>query len=402
MPKYIYSAKSGPGKNIQGVIEAETEQDAINKLGRMGYFPISVEVEDLSGQKQTVLHFSKVSGNDIVLFTRQLSSLTESGVNILNSLRIISNQAANKYLQSVLNDVSAKIKDGKSLSDSLRAYPHLFSGLYTSMIHSGEVGGNIEQTLKRLADFLEKEEEFKNSIRSALTYPAFILFVSAMTVIILLGFVIPRLVGMFEDMGQALPVPTKILITISGLLRSYWWILLAVIFMFVFTLQRSYRSPQGKMALDGLKLKIPQLGKVVLKTEVGRMMRTLSLLIANGIPIITSLDVAISVLQNEVLRADVSKFKEQIAGGSSLSKCLGQSKLFPAFVTNIVTVGEETGSVEKALMRVAEDYERDVDRALKTLTQMLEPVIILAMGLIVGFIVLSMLLPIFQMNIIVK
>jgi type II secretory pathway component PulF len=368
----------------------------------MGYFPVSIQAESASLDSQNIWRFRKVSNKDIAFFTRQLSSLIESGVNILKSLNIISNQTSNKYLKKVLNDVNDKIKDGKSLSDSLAMHPYLFFNLYTSMVHSGEAGGTLEQTLKRLADFLEKEEEFKNSIRAALVYPAFVLVVSTLTVVVLLGFVIPRLVSMFEDMGQILPLPTKILINMSGFLRGYWWLILAVIAISIFLFRRFHRSPEGRVLWDGFKLKLAIWGELNLKTEISRLTRTLSLLLSSGITIISSLDISASIVENQILKSELQKFKDQIAGGLSFSKCLTESKLFPAFVTDIVKIGEETGTLEKSLLRIAEDYDRDVDRSLKALTRLLEPVIILVMGLIVGFIVLSMLLPIFQMNLIVK
>jgi type II secretion system protein F len=402
MPRYNYTAKSDPTKTVEGEIEAESHQDAINKLNKMGYFPISVQIEDLTPDKQGAFALRRITHKDILMFTRQLSTLVESGVNILTGLSIVTKQTPNKYLRAILNDVSARIKDGKSLSESLSGHPDFFSGLYTSMIHSGEAGGNIEYALKRLADFLEKDEEFKNSIRAALTYPAFILSVSVLTVIVLLGFVIPRLVGMFEDMGQVLPLPTKILINLSAFLRTYWWFILAVIFVFIFLLRRIYHNPRGKVAIDGLKLKLPLTGEIVLKSEISRLTRTLSLLISSGMPIVYSLDIAMSVLNNEIIKAEVNKFKDRIAGGDSFSKCLSNSSLFPVFVTNIVNVGEETGTLEKSLLRIADEYERETDRTLKSLTRLLEPVIILVMGLIVGFIVLSMLLPIFQINLIAR
>lgn len=402
MPHYTYIAKSQPKESIQGDIEAESEQDALNKLAKLGYFPISIRAEDLSLYKQDTWGFRRMSNKDIILFSRQLTSLVESGVNILNSLNIISGQTANKYLKAVLLDVISKIKDGKSLSESLSLHQDLFSHLYTSMIRAGELSGNLEVTLKRLAQFLEKEEEFKNSLRAALVYPAFIFTVGVLTVIVLLGFVIPRLVTMFEDMGQLLPLPTRLLINVSGFLRGFWWLILAVIFIGIFLLKRLYDKPQGKMQLDRLNLKLALWGEVVLKTEISRLMRTLSLLLSSGIPVVYALDISTSVLENEVLKFETQKFKELIKSGLSFSMCLKDSKLFPAFVTNIVNVGEETGSLEKSLLRIADDYDTEVDRTLKVLTRLLEPVIILAMGLVVGFIVLSMLLPIFQINLIVR
>ncbi|MBM3253639.1 MAG: hypothetical protein FJZ16_05265 [Candidatus Omnitrophica bacterium] len=402
MPRYTYIAKSQPRKTIQGNIEAESQQDAISKLTKMGYFPISLKPETSLLEKQGIFPLQKISNKDIVLFTRQLSSLIGSGVNIINGLIIISNQTSNKYLKMILNDIIGRIKDGKSLSESLAAHPYLFSNLYSSMILSGEASGDLDDALKRLADFLEKGEEFRNSLRASLTYPFFVFIVGVLTVFVLIVFVIPRLVIMFEDMGQILPLPTRILIDISGFLRSYWWIIFLIIFIFIFFLRKISRSPQGKIFWDRFKLKLPILGQIILKTEIGRLMHTLSLLRSSGVPIISCLDISTSLVENQILKSEVQRFKEQIGGGLSLSNSFKSSKLIPEAIISIMAIGEETGSLEKSLMRIAGEYEREVDRTLKTLTQFLEPVIILAMGLIVGFIVLSMLLPIFQINLIVR
>lgn len=402
MPRYLYTAKNHPQKTIRAEIEAESGQDAINKLTRMGYFPVSIEEESVSLEKKTALRFRRVTNKEIAFFTVQLSGLLESGVNLINGLRIISEQTANRYFKAVINDIIRDIEGGSSLSESLRSRPDLFSDFYASLVHSGEAGGGLDEALRRLADFLEKEEEFKNSLLAALTYPLFVFSVSVLTIIILLGFVIPRLVVMFTDMGQALPLPTMALITLSGFLRNFGWLIMALIFISIFSLRRVYLSPQGRLGWDKFKLKLAIIGRIILKTEISRLMRTLSLLLSSGLPVVYSLDISVSLLGNRLLRNEVGKFKDAISKGASFSSCLRDSKLFPAFVTNIVSVGEESGSLEKALMRIADNYEKEVDRSLKTLTRLLEPSIILVMGLIVGFIVLSMLLPIFQMNLIVK
>lgn len=403
MPVYTYTAKSDPTKTIQGNIEAESEQDAINKITRLGFFPVSVKPEDLSlDKREGILRLRKVSNKDLLLFTSQLSTLIDSGVNIINGIKIISDQSHNRYLRTVLNDVIGKIKDGRSLSDSLATHPYLFSDLYTAMIHTGEASGNLRVVLKRLNEFFEREEEFKSSLRSSLAYPLFIFVVSILTVVVLLVFVIPRLATMFEDMGQVLPLPTRILIGISGVLRAYWWMVASAIAVMVFWLRRLYRTPQARIALDNFKLKIIIIGRIILKTEISRLVRTLALLLSSGVPITTSLDISVSIIGNEVLKTELRRFKEEIAAGSSLSGALKSSDFFPDFVTNIVAVGEEAGSLEKSLLRIADDYEKEVNDTLKGLTRMLEPVVILVMGLIVGFIVLSMLLPIFQINLIAK
>lgn len=402
MATYSYIAKSRPNKTICGDIEAESEQDATNKLTKLGYFPISIKSEAHSLDKEGILRFWKIPNKEIFLFTRQLSSLIESGINIIESLHTISNQTRNKYLKAILRGVIDNVKDGKSLSQSLASFPYLFSNLYSSMIRAGEVSGDLNNTLRRLADFLEKEEEFKNSLRTALTYPFFIFIVGTLTVFVLLGFVIPRLVTMFADMGQVLPLPTRILIGTSNFIHKHIWLIFIITILFIFFLRRLFRSPQGRTYWDLFKLKLAIFGQLILKTEISRLMRTLSLLLSSGIPITSSLEISTSIVENQILKSEIRKIKEEISSGLSLSHSLKGSKFFPEFVTNIVAIGEETGSLDKALMRIADDYEGEVDRSLKVFARLLEPITILVMGLIVGFIVLSMLLPIFQINLIVR
>ncbi|MDD5465947.1 MAG: type II secretion system F family protein [Candidatus Omnitrophica bacterium] len=401
MPIFVYLAKTDPQNTIEGEIEAESVQEAINKIGQVGYFPISVtpKVKNSRVLNKTP---KKISKHDIVLFIRQLSTLVDSGVPIVSGLNIVMSQMPNLYLKEVLGDVVGRIKDGKSFSDSLATHPEVFPRLYTAIINSGEVSGSLKTTLTRLADFLEKEEEFRNSVRLALVYPAFVFCVGVLTVIVLIGFVIPRLVNMFEDMGQVLPLPTKILIEASVVFSKYWIIIIALALVVIFFLRRLYLSPPGRLAWDKFKLKLMVLGEITLKTEISRLTRTLSLLLSGGLSLVPSLDIVSSILENRVLKLETSQIKADIIGGLSLSNSMKKCKLFPNFVTNIVIIGEETGTLKKSLMRIADDYERDVDRSLKSLARMLEPVIILGVGLVVGFIVLAMLLPIFQINLIAR
>lgn len=402
MPRYSYTAKLDPKRIIQAVIEAESRQDAINKITKLGYFPVSVQPEIIHQQTGGINRFWRSSSKDLVLFTRQLASLIDSGVNIINGMNIISSQTSNKYFKFILLDVLSKIKDGKSLSDSLSGYPQIFSPLYCAMIRVGEASGSLNSTLGRLADFLEKEQEVKDTLRSSLVYPAFILAVGFLTVFILLVFVIPKLVGMFEDLGQALPLPTKILIDSSAFLSSYWWVIIILSVLSVFLSRRIIENSKGRVLWDNFKLKLVFFGQVILKNELSRFCRTLSLLLSSGIPISPALDVSVSIVNNQVLKTEIQYFKERIANGVSLSAVFKGVKLFPDFVTSIVSIGEETGNLDKSLLRIAQDYEKEVDRIIKTLIRLLEPLIILVMGLIVGFIVLSMLLPIFEINLIVR
>jgi len=395
MPKYNYIAKTSPDKTIREEIEAESEQDALNKINSMGIFPISVTAV-------MPLKPDKIPAKDITVFTRQLSNSIESGINIFRALNVLVAQTSNKTLKLILADVSNKIKSGRPLSGALADYPQVFPSLYTSLVHSGEASGNIGGALQRLADFMEADQEFKNSVRAALTYPVFIIFVGFLSLGVLFGFVVPRLVLLFNEMGQALPLPTKILIAISKAVTSYWWVTFILAGLAIFLWQRIKNTQQGRTALDNFKLKLFAVGDITLKIEIGRFMRTLSLLLSGGTPIVPALGVAASVLENSVLEKEIRQIIPKIAAGSSFSACLKNSKILPVFLENIIAIAEETGTLEKALLRIADSYEADADRALKQFTRLLEPVIILVMGLIVGFIVLSLLLPIFRLNLIIK
>lgn len=403
MARFVYTAKSKLKQNISGYIEAESEQDAINKITSKGYFPLSIKSEEVFyNERPSSTFFRKISSSDIVLFTRQLASLVEAGVNILNSLDIINRQTSNKYLKIVLGDVINKIKDGRPLSESFSQEGSLFSNFYCSMIRTGEASGNLKGALNRLSGFLEKEQDFKNSLLSTLTYPLFVLVVGVLVVFVLLVFVIPALLTMFKDMGQILPLPTRILIGITDFLHNYGWILVVLIIGAIFLLHRAYRNPQIRLWLDRFKLKMVLWGEIILKTEISRLMRSLSLLTSSGMPITPALEISASILENKVLISETEKFKEEIKNGASLSEIFENSKIFPEFVRHIVAIGEETGSLDKSLTSIANDYEQEIERTLKTFSRLLEPVIILVVGLVVGFIVLSMMLPIFEINFLVK
>lgn len=402
MPRFKYTAKSQPHQFIHGIIEAESPSDAVAKINNMGYFPISITFEDVSLGHTGILNINKVSRKDVALFTRQLSSLIDSGINIVNALNTLKQQTPNSYFKRALSDITDKIREGKSFSDALASYPELFSRYYSATIRSGEGSGSLDLVLRRLADFLEREEEFRSSLRNSLAYPLFVFIVGALTIFVLLTFVVPRLIVMFEDMGQFLPMPTRILIGIANFMHAYWWLLLAIAILSVFLLNRAMHTSQGKVRWDRFKLRIPLFGNINFKTEAARLTRTVSLLISSGLPITSSLDIAASVIDNEILKSEMRRFKEDINSGSSLSQSLSKSEIFPEFVTSIVAIGEESGALEKSFLRIAQDYEREVDSSLKTLVRLSEPIIILVMGLVVGFIVLAMLLPIFQINLIVK
>ena len=403
MPVFSYKAKQGPKKVISGVIEAENQDIAINRLDKMGYFVLSVGSagKEKTNFKSSLGIFQRINLKHISLFTRQLSDLLDAGIPLLASIDILSKQADNTLLGSVLDGIYTDIKDGKSLSESLARYPKLFSPLYINMVASGETGGILESVLARLADFYEKEDEIKSKIKAALTYPIFMFFAGISTIIVLLTFVIPKLVVMFEDMGQTLPLPTRILVSSSSFIVEFWWVSVVMIFLIIILFKRLKNTKEGGVIIDKWKLAIPMVGKLVQKVEISRFSRTLATLLENGVPILQSLNIVKNTIVNKVISAEIDRAAKEVSEGNKFAVSIGKGVWIPVFVTNMIAVGEESGSLEKTLLKISDTYARQVDRTTKTITSLLEPAMILIMGSIVGFIVISMLLPIFQINILI-
>ena len=407
MTKFIYEAKNGPREVMKGSMEAETLDTVVNRLNEMGYFPLSVREEGTgNGDSIRKTPLSKlgqrISSRDLSIFTRQLSDLLESGLTLFKALDVIHEQTENKQLKKVIKDIHSRLKEGQTLSEALSEYPKIFSGLYVSMVKSGEVGGSLEKVLTRLSDFAEKDEELRAKIRAALAYPFLMATIGLLTIFVLLTFVIPRLVAMFKDMGQTLPLPTRILISISHFISGYWWLIGAVVLLIFFVTKRGRKTKESKLAFDRFKLRIPVIGDLIKKAEISRFGNTLGTLLRNGVPILQSLKVVSETMGNEMLRQEVEKVHNEVGKGEKLGKSLEKSSYFPVFVTNMVIVGEEGGLLEKSLYKVADAYNREVDRTVKMMTSLLEPAMILIMGGIIGFIVISMLLPIFQINLMVR
>ncbi len=406
MAKFHYKAKKGPQEVIEGLIEAESEELAVAKITQLGLFPIEVRAEKppikkISGGFSFTL-FRKVSSSDLSLFTRQLADLLNSGVTLLRALEIILNQTKNHHLKAVVSDVHDSVRDGSTLSDSLNKYPNIFSKLYTSMVKSGELSGSLDAVLNRLADFSDADEETRSKVRASLAYPLLMAIVGSATIFILITFVVPKLVEMFVELSQALPLPTRILINTSNFFARYWWLIIILIALMVTVYKRKEKNREAKFAIDKFKLKIIFFGDFIKKVEIAHFTRTLGTLLANGVIISKALAVVKDVAGNEVLSRDIERMLRDVVDGSSLTDTLVKSPFFPDLVRNMVAVGEETGSLEKSLFKIAESYERQADRTIKVITSLLEPIMIVVIGSIVGFIVISMLLPIFQMNLMVR
>jgi type II secretory pathway component PulF len=274
----------------------------------------------------------------------------------------------------------------------------MFSSLYVSMVKSGETSGSLENVLLRLAEFQESQDELNSTVRRAMAYPALMAIVGLITIFVLITFVIPKIVSMFQDLNQALPIPTVILLNISNFVRNFWWAILGLILLLYFTFARLFKTEEGKLFIDKVKLRFPIAGQLTLRAEIARFARTLSTLLENGVPILEALNVVIDIMENEILKRDARLAQREVREGSNLAGGLNKGDNFPAFVTNMIAIGEESGTLEKALLKVAIAYEREVDKTIKVMTSLLEPLMILTVGLVIGFIVIAMLLPIFEIS----
>jgi type II secretory pathway component PulF len=400
MATYLYKAKKGSEGIVEGTIEARTEKEAIEKLGNIGYLPIKIELEGkTAGQPQPLRKApAKVKSRNVTIFSRELASLLKSGVPILSAIDIISEQSEDPKLKDVLRHVHSSIRDGSTFSSILAQYPNIFSSLYVAMIRAGENSGALSDALLRIADYRVKQEEIMARFRTASIYPMVMAFVGLATVVFMLTFVMPRLTQIFLRIGQELPMPTQILISISTILRERWQAVALASLFFVIVARGQAKTRAGRLSMSLLKLRLPIFGKFILKSELARFNRTLELLIKNGIPILRAIDIAIPVIDNEIVKNQLNQSYKELEQGGSFGRSLKNSPLFPAFMSNLIIVGEESGKLDEALAEVSTSYERDIDEAVKIMSNLLEPLMILTMGIIVGFIVMAMLLPIFEIN----
>jgi len=422
VPKFLYRVKKSPEEILEGSIEADSENMAVNKLMQLGYYPVWVEEEvkfstrpfgphsnnilranpstslGINSASREDLRNLKVKAKDLSNFTRQLSDLLSSGLTLYNSLDVIEKQIEDYRLRLVIENIKNNIKDGKAFSETLKGYPAIFSNLYANLVKSGEEGGSLGEVLASIADFLEKEEDVRSRIMAALAYPILMAIVGFLTIFILIAFVVPKLTGMFIEMGEKLPLPTQILIYLSNFIKGYWVLFIIFILALIFLLKSSKSNAAAKNKIDRIKLRIPVFGNLVLKAELGRFSRTLSMLLKNGVPILHSLKITSDVIGNDIIKKQVESIYNDVRAGSSLVAAMKKNTSFPVFLINMTLVGEEGGSLDKTLSKASRVYEIEIDRIMKVITALLEPIFILIMGLVVGFIVISMLLPVFQIS----
>ncbi len=403
MPVYQYKGLRQDGKAAVGIIDAESAKGARLKLRKGGVFPTEINEQsqtiDVRGHALPQPGGRAVlSQQDLAVLTRQLGTLLVAGLPLVDALGILIEQAERKPVQSLVADLREQIREGRALSAAMETYPQEFSGTYLHMVRAGEAAGALDQILFRLADFLEQQVALKTKITNAMLYPVIMLVVGATVLFLLMAFVVPKITAVFADLHQALPWPTLILISVSGFLGRNWlWLLLGV-GLGAIAVRRFVRSPAGRELADRTILKLPLLGSVARMVAISRLASTLATMLASGVQLLEALSVTKRVMNNVVLERAVETARENIREGESIADPLKRSGLFPPLVTHMIAVGEKSGELEEMLRRVSQIYDAEVDRVVTRLTSLLEPIMILVMGVVVFCIVVSILLPIFEMS----
>lgn len=400
MPIFTYEAKDANGNLKRDRIEAPNIKTATQKLQDNRYIVISINEKKEVGGKSSM--FSSMRGVDeqaLTVFSRQFATMINAGLAMVRCLDILGEQTEDKRLQQVLNQVRQDVEGGSTLSNALAKHSTVFSPLYISMVKAGEMGGVLDEVLERLAGFMEKDFALKKKVKAALTYPCVILVMAVGIVIFLVTYILPTFVTLFEGMALTLPLPTQILMSVVKAFQNVYVVigLVVAIVLITFVLNRFVKTPQGRRMYDMMKLNVPVFGLLNKKVAISRFCRTLGTLLSSGVPIMQSLEIVGKASGNEVVADTVAKVRESIREGESIAAPLGASGMFPPMVTQMVAVGEETGNLDAMLSKIADFYDTEVDYMLSSLTSMLEPIMIVGMGGIVGFIVVSVFMPLYQL-----
>lgn len=399
MAKFKYAARDRAGNKVEDEVIAKNQAMAMQQLRKAGYSVLSI-----NEVKKSLFNLSlskpkpRVSGNDLVIFTRQFSTMVEAGLPVVEILDILLEQTDDAGFKMVVADVRSEVRGGSDLSTAMSKYPKVFSELYVNLIKAGEASGDLDVILKRLASFLEKNASLKRKIISAMTYPSVSLGLILLITIGLMVFIVPMFKEIFDKMGADLPLPTKIVMAISDTLLDYWYLVSAVgIGLFVF-IKMSSKTPRGRYFWDSLKIKAPVFGELFQKVAISRFSRTFSTMLKSGVPMLASLEIVASTAGNGVVEEAISASREAVRQGESLATPLGETPIFPPMVVRMISVGERTGALESLLEKVADFYDEQVDAAVETLTAVIEPVMIGIMGVLVGGIVIALFMPILSLQ----
>src|SRR5919106_4058135 len=395
MPVFEYTARTLKGELVQDKIDLPSRDDVVAHLRKNRM--VVVQVRESKGKGKGFKMGKGIKTRDVVIFTRQFATMINAGLPLVQALDILSQQTENKSLAEITRQVVYDVESGHTLADALRKHPKGFSDLYVNMVAAGEAGGILDTILVRLAEFLEKNDAIIRKVKGAMVYPGVILSVAAIAIAVLLIFVIPTFQSMFASVNLELPLPTKIVIGASDLLTGYWWLILGAMGFSLFALNRYYKTPAGHLQIDHFLLRFPVLGDVIRKSAVSRFTRTLGTLVSSGVSILDGLEITARTAGNMVIHNAVMQSRASIAGGETIAQPLAKSKVFPPMVISMIAVGEQTGNLDEMLSKIADFYDDEVDAAVSTLLSLMEPVMIVVLGVVVGGMVVAMYLPIFDM-----
>ena len=408
MPVYEYTALNDKGKKLKGIIDAQSTVAARQKLRESNIY--LTDLQETSGaKKDSPLKqplgglFRKVGSREVTVMTRQLATLLGAGLPLVQSLATLIAQTSHPQLKTILSQIKEEVNEGSSFSQTMTHYPQVFPAFYLNMVRAGEASGTLHLVLERLADFSEKQQALKGRVQAALAYPLFMFLIGSVVLFFLVTFVVPNVTRIFDEMHQTLPLITILLIGVSRFLETFWWLIVAgLIGAFVALKYFLSKTQKGRTLLDRTLLALPVVGQMNRKIAVARFSRTLGTLLESGVPLLASLEIVRNIVGNSLISDAIQKAGNDVREGQSLSAPLARSGLFPAISVEMISVGEQSGNLEPMLYRIAEAYEKEVESSITMLTSLLEPIMILVMGLAVGFIVVSILLPIFEMNQLVR
>jgi type IV pilus assembly protein PilC len=395
MPAFTYTARALNGDLRTATIDAPSRDEVVAQLRRQRLNVVKIDEAAQAANKRK--SSGKISMRDVVIFTRQFSTMINAGLPLVQALDILAKQSENKALKDVTRAVVFDVESGHTVADALRKHPKAFTDLYVNMVAAGEAGGILDTILMRLATFLEKNDALVRKVKGAMIYPGVIMSVAAIAIVVLLLFVIPVFEKMFESVGMPLPLPTRVVISMSRFLQSFWWLVIGGFMGAGWSLKKYYATSDGKLAIDRLMLKMPVLGDVLRKSAVSRFTRTLGTLIGSGVSILDGLEITAKTAGNRVIQDAIMESRASIAGGETISAPLQKSQVFPPMVISMIAVGEQTGGLDEMLSKIADFYDEEVDAAVSGLLSLMEPVMIVFLGVVVGGMVVAMYLPIFDM-----
>ncbi|HEY4695802.1 MAG TPA: type II secretion system F family protein [Candidatus Hydromicrobium sp.] len=403
MSVYNYTVRNSKGEAVEGSIDADTTDSVVSKLKDMGYFIININKlkEDKIKLKNKTISFSifnRIKARDLVVFTRQFATLISSGMSLLESLIVLEKQTPNPKFKTVISEIRMYVESGHSLSESMGRHPNIFNRLFVSLIRAGEAGGVLDRTMNDLADFLEKEEEIKLKVRNKTAYPKFVLVFAVIITMVIIIFLVPTFQSIYDELGAELPMITQIIISVGGLFKKFYFyiILFVVVFGGRYLFRKFVRSPRGRYFMDRLKIHIPKLGDLFRKMSLSRFSRHFGILLATGVPILNSLEIAKEVADNILIVNALEKIRKSIREGENISDPMSEMEVFPPMMIQMIAVGERTGTLDEISAKIADFYEKEVSNTIDILVTILEPIMLLFVALFIGIIVISMYLPMFN------